>query len=83
MEAEFNPENPYQVSHARKGAECLATSVRLDLALPPRGFVGGASHSSRCQGHGAGRRNVTANLSESVCFLMRGATFLSAPRRDE
>lgn len=74
VEAEFNPDNPYQVSHTHKPALLLSFTSRLCVSACPfrsEGYLGRfrrrrVSHSSasgsRCRGHVAGSRIVTANL---------------------
>lgn len=81
VEAEFNPENPYQVSHANKLArssssavftsrrgvwDCPFTSVGYLRRLSPRRVSHSCASGSRCRGHGIGARIVTADLS--VCM---------------
>lgn len=79
VEAEFNPENPYQVSHTHKRDFLLLLRLRWAAAsqlsdqirgLPETLFPARDSHScasgSRCRGHGGGARIVTANLSVCV-----------------
>lgn len=81
VEAEFNPENPYMVSHANKLTRSSSSVVFMsrhsvrDCPFTSEGYLRGlllrrVSHScasgSRCRGHGGGTRIVTANLSVCV-----------------
>lgn len=81
VEAEFNPENPYQVSHTDKLTRSSPSVVFAprygvhNCLLRSEGYLRGlllrrVSHScasgSRCRGHGRGARIVTANLSVCV-----------------
>lgn len=80
VEAEFNPENPYQVSHTNKLTRssficCVTSRYRVrSCLLRSEGYLRRllqreVSHScangSRCRGQGGGAQIVTANLS--VC----------------
>lgn len=80
--AEFNPENPYQVSHTRRFFFCcfqvplqpldcrLGSEREAGGGAPEKAFLRRAPHScasgSRCRGHGGGARIVTADLSACV-----------------
>lgn len=85
VEAEFNPENPYQVSHANKLARSSSSAVFTsrrgvwDCPFTSAGYLrrlspGRVSHScasgSRCWGHGRGARDCHCR---SEC--MRGCVF--------
>lgn len=74
VEAEFNPENPYQVSHTNTFFFCLclhpttaSTTVPSDLReLFQRRVSHSCARSSRCRGHGGAAWIVTADLSVCV-----------------
>lgn len=74
VEAGFNPENPYQVSHTKQTcfsspprrpgvAACPLTSERYLRRTRRRALSHSTASGSRCRGHGAGARIVAANLT--------------------
>lgn len=93
VEAEFNPENPYHVSHTNKlSRSCLFTSgcsfgsclFRSEGAEEVGGrgvHLRRVSHScrsgSRCWGHGATAQIVTAHLREWIFCSGLSKAFLS------
>ncbi|XP_039672287.1 leukocyte cell-derived chemotaxin 1-like [Perca fluviatilis] len=84
VEAEFNPENPYQVSHTDQLThfsssvkftsrcsvhDCPFRSEDYLRRLSLRSVSHSCAGSSRCRGHSGGTRIVTANLSVCVAVF--------------
>lgn len=87
-EAEFNPENPYQVSHTKQTcfpplvvAACPLTSERYRRRTWRRALSHRTASSNRCRGHGAGCPDCRRGSDRTHEWVFHACIFYLKPSK--